>query len=284
MILEGGDESTKPTLGRYEVEKELGRGAMGTVFLGKDPRINRTVAIKTMELAAEFDEHQLQSAKERFFREAETAGRLSHPNIVTIYDIGEEQDLAYIAMELLKGKDLSDVLREGQKPVSWCLNLVAQCAEALDYAHQQDVVHRDIKPENVMYDEATGEIKITDFGIARITASTKTKTGTIMGTPSYMSPEQLAGTHVDGRSDLFSLGVMMYEMISGQLPFEGDSMAALVFAITNGSYKDIRELREVPDCVAEIIDKALKKELDERYQNGADMAGDIRMCMQIVGK
>ncbi|MDH5633741.1 MAG: serine/threonine-protein kinase [Gammaproteobacteria bacterium] len=278
MILNGLDQ--KPTLGRYEVEEELGKGAMGTVYLGRDPKINRVVAIKTMALSQEFDESDLANVKERFFREAETAGRLNHPNIVTIFDAGEEHDLAYIAMEFLKGKDLSNYISPMDLlPVDWSLDIVGHVADALDYAHRQDVVHRDIKPANIMYDEESDVVKVTDFGIARITASSKTKTGVVLGTPSYMSPEQLAGKHVDGRSDLFSLGVMLYELLTAEQPFNGDSMAALMYQITNKKHKDIIRVREdLPPCVRTITDKALQKDPDKRYQTGTEMREAIEKC------
>ena len=176
----------------------------------------------------------LDEVKERFFREAETAGRLNHPNIVTIYDAGEEHDLAYISMEFLKGKDLAPHTKaDNLLPTKKVVDIIAKVAEALDYAHEQNVVHRDIKPANIMYEPETGVVKVTDFGIARITDSSKTKTGMVLGTPSYMSPEQLAGKKVDGRSDLFSLGVMLYQLSTGQLPFTGESMASLMYKIAN---------------------------------------------------
>ncbi|MDH5579966.1 MAG: serine/threonine-protein kinase, partial [Betaproteobacteria bacterium] len=215
MVLQGG-QAEKPMLGRYQVEKELGKGAMGVVYLGKDPKIGRTVAIKTLALAAEFEGDELQEAKDRFFREAETAGRLAHPNIVTIYDAGEEHDLAYIAMEFLKGKDLVPYVKQPNLlPSAKVLAIVERVADALGYAHSMGVVHRDIKPANIMYEPESGTAKVTDFGIARITDSSKTKTGMVLGTPSYMSPEQLAGKRIDGRSDLFSLGVTLFQMLCG---------------------------------------------------------------------
>lgn len=275
LVLDAGGQ--KPTLGRYEVERELGKGAMGTVYLGRDPKINRVVAIKTLALT-EFDEAELPQVKERFFREAETAGRLNHPNIVTIYDAGEEHDLAYIAMEFLQGKDLSVYARDG-KPLTWVLDVVVRIADALDYAHRQDVVHRDIKPANIMYNEADNSLKVTDFGIARITASSRTKTGVILGTPSYMSPEQVAGKHVDGRSDLFSLGVMLYELTTGRLPFGGDSMATLMYQIANAPHPEPRSARaDLPDCVARIIDRLLQKDPAARYPNGAEVKQDLAAC------
>src|SRR5258708_40021295 len=206
VLVQGGGNLGATTLGRYEIVKELGKSAMGVVFLGKDPKINRMVAIKTLKFEDDIDQEDQKALKERFFREAESAGRLSHPNIVTIFDTGEDQDMCYIAMELLDGRDLKDwTPRDKLLPMRDVLELVAKVADALDYAHEQGIVHRDIKPANIMLLK-NGIIKVTDFGIARITTSSRTATGTVMGTSSYMSPEQLAGKKVDGRSDLFSLG------------------------------------------------------------------------------
>jgi serine/threonine-protein kinase len=279
MLLDRAGVS-KPMLGRYEIEKELGKGAMGVVYQGKDPKISRVVAIKTMNLSQEFEADELEDVKARFFREAETAGRLNHPNIVTMYDAGEEHDLAYIAMEFLKGRDLVPYTkRDNLLPLPKVLSIVARVADALGYAHGQHVVHRDIKPANIMYDAENDAVKVTDFGIARITDSSKTKTGMVLGTPSYMSPEQLAGTKIEGRSDLFSLGASMYQMVCGKLPFEGDSMAQLMFRIANEPPADILSIRpDVPPCVVAIINKALAKKVDERYQTGQEMAEAIRQC------
>ena len=287
MLLDGS--ISKPMLGRYEVEKELGKGAMGIVYLGRDPKINRVVAIKTMALAQEFEADELDEVKERFFREAETAGRLQHPNIVTVYDAGEEHDLAYIAMEFLEGHDLARyVKKDSLLPLPIVMGIVFKAAMALDSAHKQNVVHRDIKPANIMYEPTKKQVKLTDFGIARITDSSKTKTGMVLGTPSYMSPEQLSGKKVDGRSDLFSLGVMLYQMTTGDLPFKGDSMATLMYKIANEPHQDVFELR--PDlakqkpCIAAIIDKAMQKDVEKRYQTGAEMAKDIQSCAKQVAK
>jgi serine/threonine-protein kinase len=283
-ILEDGSVE-KPMLGRYEVQKELGKGAMGIVYLGKDPKINRVVAIKTMALAQEFEGDELDEVKERFFREAETAGRLTHPNIVTIYDVGEEHDLAYIAMEFLDGHDLERYTKPDKLlPIKNALQLIILSAEALDYAHQQNIVHRDIKPANIMFIPKASTIKLTDFGIARITDSSKTKTGMILGTPSFMSPEQLVGKHIDGRSDLFSLGIMLFQLLTGKLPFTGDSMASLMFNIANEKHPDITSLQQelkqrVPE-INKVIDKMLHKSPDDRYQTGKEVARDLRICLK----
>lgn len=283
LILHDGSVE-KPMLGRYQLEKELGKGAMGVVYLGRDPKINRVVAIKTMALAQEFDEDELADVKQRFFREAETAGRLNHPNIVTMYDAGDEHDLAYIAMEFLKGRDLVPQSKPaGLLPLPKLISILARVADALDYAHSQMVVHRDIKPANIMYEPESDQVKVTDFGIARITDSSRTKTGMVLGTPSYMSPEQLAGKKIDGRSDLYSLGVTLYQMCCGQLPFVGESLAQLMFKISNEAAADITSLRpNLPPALVQVINKAMAKEIDKRYQRGAEMAADLRACLQAL--
>ena len=279
MVLDKSGMS-KPMLGRYEIEKELGKGAMGVVYYGKDPKIGRVVAIKTMALAQEFEADELKDVKERFFREAETAGRLNHPNIVSIYDAGEEHDLAYIAMEFLKGKDLVPYTKaDNLLPLPKVLSIVARVADALDYAHKQNVVHRDIKPANIMYDPDTDTPKVTDFGIARITDSSKTKTGMVLGTPSYMSPEQLAGKKIEGGSDLFSLGVSLYQLACGKLPFEGDSMAQLMYRIATEPHTDILSVKpDLPPCLVEIINRSLEKQVESRFANGTEMAAALRQC------
>jgi CHASE2 domain-containing sensor protein/tRNA A-37 threonylcarbamoyl transferase component Bud32 len=283
-----GPGMPKTMLGRYEVERELGKGAMGVVYLGKDPKINRVVAIKTMALSQEFEPDEVDEVKQRFFREAETAGRLVHPNIVTIYDCGEEHDLAYIAMEFLEGHDLVRYTKpDTLLPLPVVMGIIFKAALALDAAHKQSVVHRDIKPANVMYEPNKKTVKLTDFGIARITDSSKTKTGMVLGTPSYMSPEQLSGKKVDGRSDLFSLGVMLYQMVTGKLPFSGESMATLMYKIANEPHQDIAELKpelaKQRPCLSAIINKALQKDVSQRYQTGAEMARDIQACAKQVG-
>ncbi len=274
----------KPMLGRYEIESELGKGAMGAVYLGRDPKISRVVAIKTMALSQEFEADELKKVKARFFREAKTAGRLTHPNIVTIYDAGEEHDLAYIAMEFLKGADLTNHTRpDTLLPITKVLSIIRRAAEGLDYAHQYNVVHRDIKPANIMWDEKTDSMKITDFGIARITDSSKTRTGMILGTPSYMSPEQLAGKKVTGQSDLFSLGVMLFQMVVGQLPFKADSMTTLMYRIANKPHPAPDSINpDVPRCINVIINRAMAKNVEKRYKTGKQMANDINKCLKII--
>ena len=282
MLDDGSIE--KPMLGRYAIERELGKGAMGAVYLGKDPKISRVVAIKTMALSQEFEDDELVEVKERFFREAETAGRLNHPNIVTIFDAGEEHDLAYIAMEYLKGGDLAKYIKKDNLlPITKVLSLIQRAADGLGYAHGFNVVHRDIKPANIMWDPETDTMKITDFGIARITDSSKTKTGMVLGTPSYMSPEQLAGKKVEGQSDLFSLGVMLFQLSTGQLPFTGDSMASLMYKIANEEHPDPIQINSnLPRCVGVIINRALQKNIEDRYKDGKQMAEDIGKCLKIL--
>jgi len=267
-------------LGRYHLEREIGRGAMGTVYLGRDTAINRLVAIKAIPLASEFSDAELVEARSRFFREAETAGRLNHPNIVTIYDVGEERGLAYIAMEYLKGRHLSEYatannLLEPRK----VLEVMGRTAEALGFAHKQQVVHRDIKPANLMFDPSTDVLKITDFGIARLTGAGSTRTGIVLGTPSFMSPEQLEGRTVTGHSDLFSLGVSLFQMLTGHLPFTADSMTGLMQQIAEAPHPPLRAYRpDLPECVEAVIDRALAKTPEARFDSGAQMAAALEDC------
>jgi serine/threonine-protein kinase len=268
------------TLGRYEIERELGKGAMGTVYLGRDPKINRVVAIKAIPLAEEFEENDLQEARARFFREAEMAGRLNHPAIVTVYDAGEDHGLAYIAMEYLRGTHLSHFTEAARiLPFKNTMLLVARVADALYYAHRQNVVHRDIKPANIMFNPDTDELKITDFGIARLTDTSRTKTGIVLGTPSYMSPEQLEGRPLDGRSDQFALGVSLYQLLCGQLPFRAESMPRLMQKIATEPHASVRLVRpELPECIDPIIARALAKSADDRYAHCGELASALRAC------
>ena len=280
LLLQNG--ATKPTLGRYEILQELGQGAMGIVYLGNDPSINREVAIKTINYA-DIAADELSDVKARFFREAEAAGKLSHPNIVTIYDMGEEYDMAYIAMELLKGKELTHYCQKGNLlPVKRVLKIVSSVAEAIGYAHIQEVVHRDIKPANIILLD-DDQVKVADFGIARVISSSKTQTGVIFGTPNYMSPEQIAGKKVDGRSDLFSLGVVFYELLTGARPFKGDSMTALLYAVSNTEYVPISEISpKTPECCVEIVERLLAKGVSKRYQSAAQVIKDVQNCLDTI--
>ncbi len=272
---------TPSMLGRYRVLKELGRGAMGLVYLGKDPTIQRLVAIKTMRLDHIDQADKLQEIKARFFREAESTGRLSHPNIVTIYDAGEEDDLGYIAMELIEGTPLSQSARKPNlMPVNEVLLTIATVADALDYAHQQGVIHRDIKPANIMLTKDR-VVKVMDFGIAKMASSSKTHNNIVLGTPTYMSPEQIAGKKVDGRTDIFSLGVVLFELLTGQLPFTADNLSAVLFSITHHPHPAIQTVRpDLPPMVQEIVDRALQKELPHRYRRADEFASELRACLQ----
>jgi len=265
-----------PEFGRYAIEKELGRGAMGVVYLSKDPKINRKVAIKTLDYS-QFSASELKDVKARFFREAEAAGRLSHHNIVTVYDIGEEEDFAFIAMDYVSGVPLSKFLKPGKLlPVKEVYNVIKTVAEALDYAHKQKIVHRDIKPGNIMYNPNNKQLKITDFGIARITDTVRTRTGSFLGSPSYMAPEQITGSKVDGRADIYSLGVSFYQLLTGQLPFYADNLGNLAYKIANQKHKPIKELRsDLPASATRIINKALQKEPRNRFASGIEMAKSI---------
>jgi CHASE2 domain-containing sensor protein len=276
----------KPMLGRYELVQELGRGAMGVVYLGKDAKIGRQVAIKTLALSDEFDGEALKDVHERFFREAETAGRLNHSNIVTIYDVGEDQGLAYIAMDYLLGDSLQKYTdSKSLLPMGEALAVAVKVAEGLDYAHKHRVVHRDIKPANIMYDRSSGRVKITDFGIAALTDMSKTKTGTILGSPLYMSPEQVSGNKLDGRSDLYSLGATLYQLLRGELPFEAPSLTGLMFKIANEPHPDVTFLRpDIPPTVKVVIDKALQKNPDARFQSGTEFANALRLALGVRKK
>lgn len=275
LLSTGSD--TRPTLGRYEIIKQLGKGAMGIVYLGQDPRINRTTAIKTFSFSDDFEKEEAEKMKKNFFREAESAGTLSHPNIVTIYDAGDEQDLAYIAMEFLEGEDLEKhTKKDNLLPMRKIIEYGADIADGLDYAHQKGIVHRDIKPANIMLLK-NGVVKITDFGIARITASSQTQTGVVKGTPYYMSPEQISGKKVDGRSDIFSLGTMMFQLLTGQVPFSGDSPAALMHKILNVPHPDPKKINpKIVTPLVSILNKALEKDRDKRYQKASQLASHLR--------
>jgi serine/threonine-protein kinase len=270
--------TTETVLGRYRIVGELGRGAMGVVYRAIDPLLERLVAIKTINLAeagdnaAEFDA--------RFQQEAKAAGRLAHPNVITVYDAGRAGDVAFMAMELLEGRDLRGLMAGRPRlPVAEAIGIAAQVADGLAYAHERGVVHRDIKPGNIMI-LASGLAKIMDFGIARMRASeVRTRTGVLLGSPKYMSPEQVLGQGADGRSDIFSLGVVLYEMLAGAAPFCGDTVSNLMFQIATASPPAPSRINaEVPPMLDLIVAKALTKKSEERYQSAAELAADLREC------
>ena len=254
-------------IGRYEIISELGRGAMGIVYKAHDPRIGRDVAIKTIRLADQGTPDETQALRDRLFREAQSAGRLSHPGIVTIYDIDEEGGLAYISMEFVEGRTLETLMGEGRaRDTAFLARFIEQTAAALDYAHASQIVHRDVKPANMMI-TPQGGVKVTDFGIARIASSKLTQTGTVMGTPSYMSPEQVRGEVVDGRSDQFSLAVIAYELLTGEKPFSGDNLTAVIFKIVSGDPVPLRQIDEtVPGGLEEAVLRGLRKTPDDRFE------------------
>jgi serine/threonine-protein kinase len=263
-------------LGRYEILAELGQGAMGVVYKARDPVLDRVVAVKTINLTLPKDE--LAEYEARFYQEARAAGGLSHPNIVTIYDIGKSERVAYMAMEFLEGDELRSVLATREPvPVALALDIAAQVADGLAYAHERHIVHRDIKPANIMVVRG-GLVKITDFGIARMrTNEVKTMTGMILGSPKYMSPEQVAGKRADHRSDLFSLGVVLYEMLTGEAPFVADSIHGIMFQIMQHTPPaPSTRCAELPEILDLIVAKALKKDAEERYQSAEDLARDLR--------
>ena len=263
-------------LGRYEVLNELGKGAMGIVYLAKDPVIGRLVAIKTIKNSQSGeDDSESREFRERFVREAQTAGILSHPNIVTIHDIGEDVDsrASFIAMEYIEGRNLKSLLTDKNK-FTWdeIADLVGQIGEALDYAHRKGIIHRDIKPANIIL-TTDSKVKITDFGIAKVASSNLTTTGQFLGTPNYMSPEQVSGAPVDGRSDIFSLGVVLYELLTGRKPFQGDNLTAISYKIVHEDFTPPAELSsDIPPEFNPIVARAMAKDPWNRYQRGKDLA------------
>src|SRR5580658_437845 len=273
------DDRRSERFGRYEILAELGRGAMGVVYKARDPKINRVVAVKTVSLTGQPLEAELEY-RERFFREAEAAGRLSHPGIVTIFDVGEEPETRapYIVMEFVSGPSLETMLSGDNRtlPLEAALQLTLELAEALDCAHGQGVVHRDLKPANILLTE-DGHAKIADFGVAKLNLSNHTLAGRALGTPAYMSPEQLNGENVDGRSDLFSLGVVLYTVLTGYRPFQGNSALTVSYKVVNRDPIPATVLEtELPQGLDYIISRAMAKDPAQRYQRGMEMALDIQ--------
>jgi len=270
-----------PKLGRYEILEQIGRGAMGIVYKGKDPILNRLTAIKTIRFSDEFDDDKVDIIKSQFYREAEVVAKLSHPNIVTIYDVGEDLDLSFLAMEYLQGESLEKYTsKENLFPVKKCLEIVAQVCDALEYAHTHGIIHRDIKPANIML-LGDDSVKVTDFGIARATTGTKTRTGIIKGTPYYMSPEQTKGLELSGRSDIFSLGVVLYQLLTGRLPFDGENMAAIMYQITSINPTPPTEYKSgISKPILTVLNKALVKDHEQRYAHARDMGKHARMIIE----
>lgn len=261
--------------GRYEVLATLGQGAMGTVYKAVDPLIERTVAIKTINLDLSNEERA--EFEERFYREAKSAGRLSHANIVTIYDVGETDDIAYIAMEYLEGKSLREMLDSGVVlPIDKISKIAARIAGALNYAHENQVVHRDIKPANIMI-TSNWDVKIMDFGIAQIPTGSRTQLGTVLGSPKYMAPEQVDGKPTDGKTDIYALGVVLYEMLTGITPFNGDNLSAILYKILNEAPVPPSTLNpRVPPVFDRIVLRVLSKRTEDRYQTAREFARDLR--------
>src|SRR4030088_1874468 len=267
-----------PKLGRYLIQSELGRGAMGVVYKATDSVLERTVAIKTVNMSLERDGADRFEA--RFYQEARAAGGLNHPHIATVHDVGKAGDVAYIAMEFIEGVELRTLIGEGRPmPVSQAVSIAVQVADGLAYAHQHGVVHRDIKPANIMVTPGS-PVKITDFGIARMRASGElTQTGMMLGSPKYMSPEQVIGKRADHRSDIFSLGIIVYEMLCGSVPFNGENVTALMYQIVNFAPPAPSAVNPaVPELLNFIVAKMLAKPLEERYQNAQELAQDLREC------
>ena len=267
----------KKKIGRYKIQGELGRGAMGIVYKAEDPNLDRMVALKTIIL--DEDAEGAKEYKKRFMLEAKAAGKLNHPSIVTTFDYGEEDGLAYLAMELLEGTDLRSRLQKEAIPAVEALEIVRQVADGLGYAHARGVVHRDIKPGNIMLNGG-GQAKIMDFGLARMRmADHKTSTGMVLGTPRYMSPEQISGLPVDQRSDIFSLGIVLYEMLTGTRLFSGEDIHQVQHQITETEHvPPTRQVPGLPPMVDFVVARALKKDPAVRYQDAREFAADLATC------
>jgi serine/threonine-protein kinase len=266
-------------LGRYEILEELGRGDMGVVYKAHDPLIDRFVAIKTIDLQ-KLSEKDKDEFKARFYQEAKAAGRLNHPNIITIHDLGRKGDIAYIAMELMEGPELQNIVAENQSlTIGEKLDVAFQVAEGLAYAHDHGVVHRDIKPSNIMVLRGM-HVKIADFGIARLESSLwRTQVDKIIGSPLYMSPEQIQSQPIDPRSDIFSFGVVLYQMLTGKLPFNSDNVNSLWFKIINEEPPKPSSLNpEITDMLDHIVAKCLAKKPEDRYLNAHELASDLHSC------
>jgi serine/threonine-protein kinase len=273
----GGPVLPGTRFGRYEVLRHLGRGGMGQVYLVRDTVINRQAALKTIRLDTSGDDPQhVIEIRQRFYREGQTAGRLTHPNIVTVYDIGEALGMSYIVMEYVEGKTLTKLMKKQRLSVAQIKHVLYHAAIALEHAHEHGIFHRDVKPDNVMVTRS-GLVKVMDFGIARLTESELTKTGSVMGTPAYMSPEQVHGQKVDGRTDIFSLGVILYELLTGKTPFSGETVPSLMMAILKGDWDHPSALDgKISKAWDPILAKALANDREQRYARAAEFAQAVK--------
>ncbi len=282
---DAGGERNQVKLGRYEIVRELGKGAMGIVYLAKDPLIGRLVALKTIRPSAHADDEDIREFQARFVREAQAAGILNHPSIVTVHDIGQDEPsgMSFIAMEYVEGQNLKEMLAQG-RPLSFeqAADIIAQIAEGLDFAHAKGIVHRDVKPANIILLEGN-RAKITDFGIAKITSGVAnlTTTGQFLGTPNYMAPEQIKGTPVDGRSDIFSLGICLYECLTHRKPFGGDSLTSISYKIVHEPFPPLHDINPtIPEGFGVVVTQCLEKDPSKRYQRGKDMANALRAVLR----
>jgi serine/threonine-protein kinase len=267
-------------IGKYRVLAKIGQGSMGEVYKGHDPFLNRFVAIKTITASLGADEE----IRKRFLREAQSAARLNHPNIITVYDFGEEHGKIYMAMELLEGRDLKDLIgSHSLGDLQHRLDIMDQISDGLAFAHANDLVHRDLKPANI-HVQPTGQVKILDFGLARFSASSMTRTGMVMGTPHYMSPEQVRGEKVDARSDTFSLGAVFYELLSGRRPFDGDSMHTVLFHVLQDEPEPLRHWVDVPTILVELVERALLKDPTRRFQNAQQLQDAVRAVRHVLAE
>jgi eukaryotic-like serine/threonine-protein kinase len=272
----GGPVLPGARFGRYEVERHLGRGGMGDVYLVRDTIINRRAALKTIRLDTNLDAEQVIEMRQRFYREGQTAGQLTHPNIVTVYDLGEDLGMSYIVMEFVEGQTLAQLMKKGRLSVAQIKHVICNAGTGLDYAHQNGIFHRDVKPDNIMVSK-TGVVTVMDFGIARVVESTMTRTGSVMGTPAYMSPEQVNGQKIDARSDIFSLGVILYELLTGKKPFTGETMPSLMFAIMGSDPAQPSAIdAKLHTSWDDILGKALAKNREDRYATARDFVQAVR--------
>src|SRR2546421_7175454 len=268
-------------LGKYEIRRELGRGAMGIVYEGYDPLIKRSVALKTIR-ADQLAGENAETVIARFRREAQAAGRLSHPNVVSIYDFGEEEGVWYIAMEYVNGRELKDYFQANERfTIADIVRIMAQILDALDYSHRQGVIHRDIKPANIIL-LPDGSVKVADFGIAHIETSNMTQVGTTLGTPAYMSPEQIMGLPVDGRSDLFSAGVILYQFLTGERPFAGSATTTMQKVLKEEPLPPSTLNVQMPSAMDAVVRKALAKRADERFQSAQEFADAVHAAVPVA--